>query len=407
MARLTKRERRKKANRKTLLVVLCMMRVVNTVLQLYLLITDLIAERHREKPHLRANPNYYQHQIDALNRLVRQSDTTCHNQLRVNRHTFMTLCHLLTQNGLEPSRNVTVVEKVAIFLWILAHHTKNRRTILQFWRSGETISRHFNSILIAVLRLHNVLWYHPQPIPANEPDARWKWFENCLGALDGTFIPVLPPTEHKARYRSRKGDYATNVLGACSRNLQFVYALSGWEGSATDSRVLENALIRPHGLKIPHGHYYLADAGYTNGPGILAPYRGQRYHINIWRQGHMPQSREEFFNMKHSKARNVVERCFGVLKMRWGILRSHSFYPIRTQCRIVTACILLHNLIKRTMEVDPVEAQYTAWEQANLHNVPPDDYIRTLESTNQWTQMRDNLATQMYNDWLAHPGGGH
>ncbi|XP_058189412.1 uncharacterized protein LOC131306999 [Rhododendron vialii] len=298
----------------------------------------------------------------------------------------MTLCHLLTQNGLEPSRNVTVVEKVVIFLWILAHHTKNRRTILQFWRSGETISRHFNSILIAVLRLHNVLWYHPQPILANEPDARWKWFENCLGALDGTFIPVLPPTEHKARYRSRKGDYATNVLGACSRNLQFVYALSGWEGLATDSRVLENALIRPHGLKIPHGHYYLVDAGYTNGPGILAPYRGQRYHINIWRQRHMPQSREEFFNMKHSKAQNVVERCFGVLKMRWGILRSYSFYPIRTQCRIVTACILLHNLIKRTMEVDPVEAQYTAWEQANLHNVPPDDYIRTLESTNQINQ---------------------
>ncbi|KAG5553694.1 hypothetical protein RHGRI_011551 [Rhododendron griersonianum] len=181
MARLTKRERRKKANRKTLVAVLCMMRVVNTVVQLYLLITDLIAERHRQrlrqKPHLRPNPNYYQHQIDALNRLVRQSDTTCHNQLRVNRHTFMTLCHLLTQNGLESSRNVTVVEKVAIFLWIIAYHTKNRRTILQFWRSGETISRHFNSILIAVLRLHNVLWYHPQPIPANEPDARWKWFE--------------------------------------------------------------------------------------------------------------------------------------------------------------------------------------------------------------------------------------
>ncbi|XP_058198393.1 uncharacterized protein LOC131313916 [Rhododendron vialii] len=154
-----------------------------------------------------------------------------------------------------------------------------------------------------------------------------------LRALDGTFIPVLPPTEHKARYRSKKGDYATNVLGACSRNLQFVYALSGLEGSATDSRVLENALIRPHGLKIPHGHYYLADAGYTNGPGILAPYRGQRYHINIWRQGHMPQSREEYFNMKHSKARNVAERCFEVLKMRWGILRSYSFYPIRTQCK--------------------------------------------------------------------------
>ncbi|GFZ21509.1 hypothetical protein Acr_29g0006710 [Actinidia rufa] len=59
--------------------------------------------------------------------------------------------------------------------------------------------------------------------------------------------------------------------------------------------------------------------------------------------------------MNHSAARNVVERCFGVLKMRWGILRSYSYYPIRTQCRIVTACCLLHNFIKREMSIDPIE----------------------------------------------------
>ena len=150
------------------------------------------------------------------------------------------------------------------------------------------------------------------------------------------------------------------------------------------------------------GHYYLVDAGYTNGPGLLAPYRGQRYHINIWRQGHQPQSREEYFNMNHASARNVIERCFGVLKMRFAILRSCSYYPMRTQCRIVTACCLIHNLIKREMAVDPVELEYTTWEQATVHVVPPDDYIDTIEPTTQWTEMRDNLATTMYNHWLAH-----
>ena len=114
------------------------------------------------------------------------------------------------------------------------------------------------------------------------------------------------------------------------------------------------------------GRFYLVDAGYTNGPGLLAPYRSQRYHINIWRQGHLPQSREEAFNMNHSAARNVVERCFGVLKMRWEILRSYSYYPIRTQCRIVTACCLFHNFIKREMSIDPVEHEYDMWE---LHNI--------------------------------------
>ncbi|XP_057491345.1 uncharacterized protein LOC130777068 [Actinidia eriantha] len=409
MARLSICERRKKRDRDVLIAVMCVIRTSNNVIQMYMLIREFFGQRVNCGSHIPFNPNVYQQQIDSLNRLVRSDDTTCHDQLRVNRHTFMRLCHLLMQIGLQDSRDVCVAEKVAIFLWILSHHTKNRRTQFQFLRSGETISRHFNTVLLAILRLHGVLWFHPEPVLPNDPEDRWKWFENCLGALDGTFIPVLPPAETKARYRSRNGDYATNVLGVCSRNLRFIYALSGWEGSATDSRVLANALVRPHGLKIPHGLFYLVNAGYTNGPGLLAPYRSQRYHINIWRQGHLPQSKEEAFNMNHSAARNVVERCFGVIKMRWEILRSYSYYPIRTQCRIVTACCLLHNFIKREMFIDPVEHEYDMWDLHNMHNVPtedPEDHITQVETTNEWTEMRDNLATQMYNEFVATHGGG-
>ncbi|GFY85311.1 hypothetical protein Acr_04g0000490 [Actinidia rufa] len=102
--------------------------------------------------------------------------------------------------------------------------------------------------------------------------------------------------------------------------------------------------------------------------------------------------------MNHSAARNVVERCFGVLKMRWGILRSYSYYPIRTQCRIVTACCLLHNFIKQEMSIDPVEHEYDMLELHNMHNVPPEDpedHTTQVKTTNEWTEIRDNLATQM------------
>ena len=145
MARLTKRERRK-FKRKVVVAAICFMRVVNTTLMLYMLVMDLIAERFRRRP-IRMDPNVYQRQIDALHMVVGRSDKDCHNLLRVNRHTFMRLIHLLEERGLQNSRNVNVVEKVAIFLWILAHHNKNRPTKFQFLRSGETISRHFNAIL--------------------------------------------------------------------------------------------------------------------------------------------------------------------------------------------------------------------------------------------------------------------
>ncbi|KAK3224539.1 hypothetical protein Dsin_011564 [Dipteronia sinensis] len=78
-----------------------------------------------------------------------------------------------------------------------------------------------------------------------------KLVEGCLGAVDGTYIKVIVPKSHKPRYRTRKGHIATNVLGVCTRDLKFVYVLSGWEGSTTDSRVLRDAITRHNGLKIP------------------------------------------------------------------------------------------------------------------------------------------------------------
>ena len=44
-----------------------------------------------------------------------------------------------------------------------------------------------------------------------------------------------------------------NVLGVCNPNMQFIYVLSGWEGSAADSRVLRDAVHRPESLRVPTG----------------------------------------------------------------------------------------------------------------------------------------------------------
>lgn len=38
--------------------------------------------------------------------------------------------------------------------------------------------------------------------------------------------------------------------------MQFIYVLAGWEGSASDSRVLRDAVARRNGLKIPKGKMY-------------------------------------------------------------------------------------------------------------------------------------------------------
>ena len=68
------------------------------------------------------------------------------------------------------------------------------------------------------------------------------------------------------------------------------------------------------------------------------------------------QQMREFFNMKHALARNVIERCFGLLKIQWDILRSPSCYPIKAQCCIIIDYCLNHNLIRRELlGVYPIE----------------------------------------------------
>ncbi|XP_042027070.1 putative nuclease HARBI1 [Salvia splendens] len=289
----------------------------------------------------------------------------------MDRNTFGRLCRILRDRvGLVDQRQVTVEEQVAIFLCALVHHKKSRI-----------------------------------PIPIDEActDRRWKWFTGCLGALNGTYINVRVPIADVPRYRNRKGHITTNTLVVCDPQLRFTYLLPGWEGLAADSRILRDAISRPLGLKVPKGCYYLCDQAYPNAEGFLTPYKGVRYHLKEWGVGRQaPQTPEELFNLRNSKARNVIERSFAVLKMRWGILRSTSFYPIDVQTGLIIACFLLHNYIRSEMVVDPVEAELV--NEADIDDETVNDpllygdNISSVEPSALWTQKRDDLAMEMWGD---------
>ncbi|KAE8667190.1 Histone H4 [Hibiscus syriacus] len=180
--------------------------------------------------------------------------------------------------------------------------------------------------------------------------------------------------------------------------MQFIYVLPGWEGSTVDGRILRDAISRRNGLNVPQGCYYLCDVGYTNGEGFLAPYRGQRYHLNDWREGHQPTTPQEYFNMKHYQARNCIERCFGILKAIWAILREKSFYPMKTQCRLISACCLLHNFIRSEMPIDPIESDYTE-DSRHVKAINEVEMIRHCEPSSAWTEWRDKLAEDMFTSW--------
>ncbi|KAK6118106.1 hypothetical protein DH2020_048155 [Rehmannia glutinosa] len=128
--------------------------------------------------------------------------------------------------------------------------------------------------------------------------------------------------------------------------MNFIYVLSGWEGSAADCRILRDAVTRPNGLKVPQGNYYLCDNGYTNGEGFLTPYKGVRYHLNEWGEGtQIPQNSLEF------------------------------------------------------LPIDPLEDELSDDSDDDNEDDIDTEFIDTVESSQAWNNWRDNLSHNMYNEW--------
>ncbi|KAG6394634.1 hypothetical protein SASPL_145223 [Salvia splendens] len=116
------------------------------------------------------------------------------------------------------------------------------------------------------------------------------------------------------------------------------------------------------------------------------------------------------FNMWHTKARNVIERAFSVLKMRWDILRSASYYSIKVQIRLMMACFLLHNYICTVILVDPLDELIDRWDEAGGNAEEPigQEFVDTIEATSERSMTRDAMAQAMWNLTKSnHPPSKH
>ncbi|KAA0055945.1 putative nuclease HARBI1 [Cucumis melo var. makuwa] len=206
---------------------------------------------------------------------------------------------------------------VVMFLYVLAHDMNNRVIQRKFVRSGETVSRHFSLMLLAVVRLHDELIKKLVPVTNHLHKSTMEVFRGTCSRSHLVY--------------NTKGDFVYNSFRRVA-----------------NSCILRDALAQPNELQVPKGYYYLYDAGYPNVKGFLIPYRGQRYHLQEWRDTrNVSTTAKEYFNMKHLSARNIIECTFDFLKSHWAILRGKSNYALQVQCRTILTCCLLHNLINR------------------------------------------------------------
>jgi DDE superfamily endonuclease len=199
--------------------------------------------------------------------------------------------------------------------------------------------------------------------------------------------------------------------------IYFVHSLTGWEGSATDAHVYEDA--QEHDLHISPGKYYLADAGYPHCPELLVPYHNIRYHLAEWGRAHTrwgfvffkiqsnswhynrPCNKEELFNLYHASAWNVIERIFGVLKRCFRILLIAPEYGLDIQAWIPSALCAIHNFNRKhdspDSEAFPNDEDYF---DDNNDTDNGSHLTDDAEEGNNKSMIQDQIAQEMWKDYL-------
>jgi hypothetical protein len=69
----------------------------------------------------------------------------------------------------------------------------------------------------------------------------YPYFKDCIGAIDGTHVPCVVPSDKFVQHLCRKDMTTQNVLAVCDFNMRFTFVLTGWPGSVHDMRVFNNA----------------------------------------------------------------------------------------------------------------------------------------------------------------------
>ncbi|MBA0799771.1 hypothetical protein Gohar_010264, partial [Gossypium harknessii] len=108
------------------------------------------------------------------------------------------------------------------FLYILGTSAKVSQCRERFQRSGATISRYVAIVLEKVSKM---------AIDLIAP-----------GAIDGTYITTILPSNEQIPYIGRKCVPTQNVMTVYDFNMCFTFVMAGWEGPTHDIRIFLDAI---------------------------------------------------------------------------------------------------------------------------------------------------------------------
>ena len=172
--------------------------------------------------------------------------------------------------------------------------------------------------------------------------ARWKGqktMKHCIGAMDGTHIPIWCIDGQQEVFRCRKGFYSINFQLISDAVGYILWQNGGRPGRTWDGHGIENTVLETELMKaLPSNYYIIADSGYQGDQHVLVPFK-RRPLQDLTEQQHR-------FNFIHSILRGVVEKTIGQLKarFRW-MLKGTPFQKIEKYADCFAASCILHNMM--------------------------------------------------------------
>ena len=244
---------------------------------------------------------------------------------------------------------LTVEHRVAICLWRLATNVEFR-TISHLFGVG--LSTACNIVMRVTKVIAQVM--RPQFI-ATPCEEEFKviiqgyrdlyGFPQCGGAIDGTHIGTLAPSEFSSDYYNRKGFYSTILQAVVDHRLRFWSIYVGWPGRVHDARVFSNSSLCKKGQT---GTLFPNITEHIMGVDVPVVMPGDgAYPLLSWLIKPYAEAgatqQQKHFNYRLSRARMTVERAFGRLKGRWRSLMKRYDGHVSNINTTVTACCVLHN----------------------------------------------------------------
>ena len=274
---------------------------------------------------------------------------------RLSRDTFLHLCDKLKAAISKTDtimRNAVQTEKrVAITLWFLASGSDYRTVGHLFGVAKATVCVVVKQVCASIVKLLLPSYIQmPTGSALKEIVDGFKTnhgFPQCVGAVNGCHVPIVSPQQCPADYFNRKGWHSIILQGTVDDRSRFIDVYIGWPGRVHDAHVFSNSSLYKKGQSnslFPDLKQKIA------GKDIPLVLLGDpAYPLLQWlmkafpNNGHLT-SQQKTFNYRLSKARVVVEHCYGRLKGRWRCLLKRLDVDVCDAPEIVAACCVLHNV---------------------------------------------------------------